>query len=48
MGEQLHRRLPQALIEAILEAFRQHELSAAQACEMRGIRRARLDGGERQ
>jgi predicted XRE-type DNA-binding protein len=42
MGEQLHRRLPQALIEEILEAFSQHELSEAQACEMLGIKRARF------
>jgi hypothetical protein len=42
MGEQLHRRLPQVLIEEILEAFSQHALSEAQACEMLGIKRARL------
>jgi hypothetical protein len=48
MGEQLHRRLPQALIEEILEAFSQHELSEVQACEMLGIKRARLYRVERQ
>jgi hypothetical protein len=34
--------LPQALIEEILEAFNQHTLSETQACEMLGIKRARL------
>jgi hypothetical protein len=41
MGEQLHRQLLQALIEEILEAFGQHELSEAHACERLGIKRAR-------
>jgi hypothetical protein len=48
MGEQLHRRWPQALIEEILEAFSQHELSETQAGEMLGIKRARLYRVERQ
>ena len=48
MGEQLHRRLPQALIEETLEALSQHTLSEAQACEMLGIKRARLYRLERQ
>jgi predicted XRE-type DNA-binding protein len=48
MGEQLHRRLPQALIEEILAACSQHELSEGQACEMLGLKRARLYRVERQ
>jgi predicted XRE-type DNA-binding protein len=48
MGEQLHRRLPQALIEETLEALSQHTLSEVQACEMLGIKRARLYRLERQ
>jgi hypothetical protein len=48
MGEQLHRRWPQALIEESLEAFSQHELSETQACEMLGIKRARWSRVERQ
>jgi predicted XRE-type DNA-binding protein len=38
----VHRRLLQVLIEEIFEAFSQHQLSEAQACEMLGIKRARL------
>lgn len=41
MGEQLHRRLPQALIEEILAACSQQELSEGQVCEMLGLKRAR-------
>jgi hypothetical protein len=42
MGAPLHRRWPLAVIEAILEAFSQHELSAVHACERLGLKRARL------
>ena len=48
MGEQLHRRLPQALIEEILAACSQQELSEGQVCEMLGLKRARLYRVERQ
>jgi hypothetical protein len=48
MGEPRHRRLPQALLEEILDACSQHELAEVQACEMLGSKRARLYRVERQ
>lgn len=42
MREQLHRRLPQTLVEEILAAFRPPALSKVQACELLGRKRIRL------
>ena len=42
MKSQLHKRLPQDFVEEILEAFNSHRLSEEEACELLGLKRARL------
>jgi hypothetical protein len=42
MSAQLHKRLPKSFVEEILEAFNDHRISEEKACEMLGVRRARL------
>lgn len=42
MGHQLYRRLPQALVVEVLEAFNDHRMTEGQACALLGIKRARL------
>ena len=42
MKTQLHKRLPHDFVEDILEAFNSHRLSEEKACELLGVKRARL------
>ena len=42
MGPQLHKRLSKSFVEEILDAFNDHRISEEKACEMLGLRRARL------
>jgi len=42
MGDQLHRRLPQEFVEAVLEAFNEHRISEPRACELLGLHRAQV------
>jgi len=42
MGQQLHRRLPPELVEAVLEAFNEHRIAEQRACELLGLRRTQL------
>lgn len=42
MGDQLHRRLPQEFVEAVLTAFHERRLSEVQACDLLGLQRARF------
>lgn len=42
MKNQLHKRLPLEFVEDILRAFNEHRLSEDKACELLGIKRARL------
>jgi len=42
MGDQLHRRLSREFVDAVLEAFNDHRLSETRACELLGLKRARL------
>jgi len=42
MTQQLHKRLSQEVVEKVLEAFNEHQISEEQACQMLGLKRARL------
>lgn len=42
MKSQLHKRLPLEFVLGVLEAFNEHRLSEEKACELLGIKRARL------
>ncbi len=42
MGQQLYRRLPHAFVVEILEAFNEHRIAEAHACELLGLQRTRL------
>lgn len=42
MIAQIHRRLSRSFVEEILEAFNDHRISEEKACEILGVRRARL------
>lgn len=42
MGQQLYQRLPQAFVEEVLEAFNDQRMTERQACELLGLKRARL------
>jgi hypothetical protein len=43
MKTQLHKRLSQDFVEEILEAFNSHRISEEKACELLGVKRARLN-----
>jgi hypothetical protein len=42
MGKQIHKRLCVEFVEEILEAFNKQEITEKTACELLGIKRARL------
>lgn len=42
MSPQLHKRLSKSFVEEVLDAFNDHRISEEKACEMLGLRRARL------
>ncbi len=42
MGQQLYRRVPQALVEEVLEAFNDRRMTERQACAVLGLKRTRL------
>jgi hypothetical protein len=42
MKTQQHKRLPQDFLKEILEAFNPHRLSEGKACELLGVKQARL------
>src|SRR3989338_11162758 len=42
MGHQLHRRHPTDFVVEVLKAFNAHQLPEDQACELLGLKRARL------
>jgi hypothetical protein len=42
MGDQIHKRLSKEFVEGVLEAFNDHRIGEEKACEMLGVRRARL------
>lgn len=48
MGQQLYRRLPQAFVVEVLEAFNDQRMTEKQACALLGIKRTRLYGLRRE
>jgi hypothetical protein len=42
MGEQIHKRLSKEFVEGVLEAFNDHWIGEAKACELLGVKRAQL------
>ncbi|MGH2404852.1 MAG: hypothetical protein ACRDGN_10360 [bacterium] len=42
MSQQLYRRLPQAFVVEVLDAFNDHRMTERQACALLGLKRARL------
>ena len=42
MGQRLHKRLPKGFVEEVLEVFNEGRVTAERACELLGIKTARL------